>query len=440
LLCCTKENTIEQTHDNYLVEKMANDNLEKRTTRDASTQTEYSYFNVDKSTSTISLRQSTYRSCKIGIQVRSTIRNISSNSCVESRIYSDNSESESTTENDSDHSTDAANDVNIEDRSNESSQSTNEPLDDEPIATRNDSSLSVLETSFVSEADTIQSKDLDFVPEEEETSSSSDEEEFSSKEISDRCFLVYESKLKELLKFCPKCGSPIDKSQIHEHQNTGSQLILQLLCISGCSFKWKSQPIVGALHGLGNLFLTACITFTGIPFNKFDRFAWLLNLKFFSDSTYYQIRKNFVAPVVHDCWTEEQKKTIAELKGKDKVFLAGDGRCDSPGHSAKYGTYSFLDTQTGKVVNTTVIPVTEVANSNAMEKEGFIRLLRGIQQDSVKVDVVSTDRHVQIRKLMRTDPEFNSIKHEFDPWHLSKSLVKKLTKAAKRKGCEDYHQ
>ena len=68
-----------------------------------------------------------------------------------------------------------------------------------------------------------------------------------------------------------------------------------------------------------------------------------------------------------------------------------------------------------------------------MEKEGFIRVLRRIQSNSVKVDIVATDRHVQIRKLLRVDPEFNHIKHEFDPWHISKSLVKKLNKGGKEK-------
>ena len=251
----------------------------------------------------------------------------------------------------------------------------------------------------------------------------------------ERCFLVYESKLKELLKFCPKCRSPISESQ--EYKNTGSQLSIELSCLQGCSFVWNSQPKVGTLHGLGNLFLTSCITFTGIPFNKFERFAWLLNLKFFSDSTFYQLQKDFVTPVVHKSWEEERERMVTEITEKNIVILAGDGRCDSPGHSAKYCTYTFLDAETGKVVDTTVVPVTEVANSNAMEKEGFIRVLRRIQCNSVKVDIVSTDRHVQIRKLLRVDPEVNHIKHEFDPWHISKSLVKKLNKAAKKKGCED---
>ena len=50
------------------------------------------------------------------------------------------------------------------------------------------------------------------------------------------------------------------------------------------------------------------------------------------------------------------------------MTLAGDGRCDSPGHSAKYGTYTVLDVKSNKIVDFKVVSVCEVKNSNAMEK------------------------------------------------------------------------
>lgn len=59
------------------------------------------------------------------------------------------------------------------------------------------------------------------------------------------------------------------------------------------------------------------------------------------------------------------------LKSRDIVVLVGDGRCDSPGFSAKYCTYTFMESGTGCVIDTVVVPVTEVNNSNGMEKEGF---------------------------------------------------------------------
>ena len=32
-------------------------------------------------------------------------------------------------------------------------------------------------------------------------------------------------------------------------------------------------------------------------------------------------------------------------------MLAGDDRCDSPGHNAKYGTYSVMEVTTEKIVD-----------------------------------------------------------------------------------------
>ena len=46
---------------------------------------------------------------------------------------------------------------------------------------------------------------------------------------------------------------------------------------------------------------------------------------------------------------------------------------------------------------------------------------------------MSTDRHPQIRKLMRLDPSFNVIKHQFVPWHVAKGICKSLNKASVKK-------
>ena len=138
-------------------------------------------------------------------------------------------------------------------------------------------------------------------------------------------------------------------------------------------------------------------------------------------------------PVIKQKWKSERKRLIKLLKKRKLVVLVGDGRCDSPGHSAKYCTYTFIETETGHVVDTVVIPVTSVANSNAMEKAGFMKLVQSMKAEGVKIDIISTDKHTQIRRLMRMDPDYNSINHQFDPWHIAKAICKKLNKAAKIK-------
>ena len=49
---------------------------------------------------------------------------------------------------------------------------------------------------------------------------------------------------------------------------------------------------------------------------------------------------------------------IEELKTeKKKLMVGGDGRADSPGHSAKYGTYSLLELLCNKIVDFQLVRV-----------------------------------------------------------------------------------
>jgi hypothetical protein len=57
------------------------------------------------------------------------------------------------------------------------------------------------------------------------------------------------------------------------------------------------------------------------------------------------------------------------LKKARNVDVCGDGRCDNPGHSAEYGTYTIMDESTKKVIEFSVVQVTETTSSNAIEYE-----------------------------------------------------------------------
>lgn len=252
----------------------------------------------------------------------------------------------------------------------------------------------------------------------------------------ERVFLVYEEQLKELLRFCPKCGSLIISENTIEVQNEGSQLSLKLTCINDCEYQWQSQPSLTNIKGAGNLLITAGIFFCGIPFSKFEALSKLINLKCIGKGTYFNIREHYVFPVVKTTWEQQQLEIFSELKAREGgVVLAGDGRCDSPGHCAKYCTYTFLDVESQKVVDFDVVSVSQVANSNQMEKKGFVKTLGNIEANGIKVDIISTDRHPQIKKDMRVNHA--DIDHQFDPWHLAKSVSKKLSAASKKAGCSD---
>lgn len=44
-------------------------------------------------------------------------------------------------------------------------------------------------------------------------------------------------------------------------------------------------------------------------------------------------------------------------KNKDGVILTGDGRCDSLGYSAKFGSYTVIEQQINRVLNFQLVQV-----------------------------------------------------------------------------------
>lgn len=61
------------------------------------------------------------------------------------------------------------------------------------------------------------------------------------------------------------------------------------------------------------------------------------------------------------------------LRGK-AIDLAGDGRCDSPGFSAKYCTYTFHEATTKKIIHMEQVQVGEVRFTNE-GKGGYYKLI-----------------------------------------------------------------
>ena len=93
----------------------------------------------------------------------------------------------------------------------------------------------------------------------------------------------------------------------------------------------------------------------------------------------------------------------------------------------------MMDSITNRILDTQLVQVTEATSSVDMEKVGFGRSLDHLLEKKVPTAIVATDWHPSIKKLMKN--KYPAIKHEFDIWHLSKGLKKKLSERAKEKGC-----
>ncbi|XP_034722579.1 uncharacterized protein LOC117941677 isoform X1 [Etheostoma cragini] len=119
------------------------------------------------------------------------------------------------------------------------------------------------------------------------------------------------------------------------------------------------------------------------------------------------------------------------LSQAKSVIIRGDMRVDSPGHSAKYGSYTMMDVQTTEIADIQLVQSNEVGGSSNMEKEGLMRSLDLLHGSGVKLDCIITDRHPQIRKFLRE----RKISHYYDVWHVAKGLSKKLQQLGKDKDC-----
>ena len=199
----------------------------------------------------------------------------------------------------------------------------------------------------------------------------------------DRKFIVFESQLMQLFQRCHSCGLEVKlKTSIR-----GTLLVVNGVCPDGHILHWQSQPMVRGMAA-GNLLLPAAVLLCGLTFTSIANLADVFNLAVFSES---------------------------------------------PGYSAKYGTYTLMDSATDLILDYSLVQVSEVGSSVAMEKEGLQRCLDKLLTQGVAINSIATDRHTGVASLMKK--EYSFVDHQYDVWHMAKGVTKKLAKKAKTKHC-----
>ena len=68
-------------------------------------------------------------------------------------------------------------------------------------------------------------------------------------------------------------------------------------------------------------------------------------------SSFLKIQKKHLFPVINHFYVKQRNKILSELKTYTALNVIGDEQCDSPCFSAKYGTYSFMDEQSNKIID-----------------------------------------------------------------------------------------
>ncbi|XP_068692699.1 uncharacterized protein [Montipora foliosa] len=175
---------------------------------------------------------------------------------------------------------------------------------------------------------------------------------------------------------------------------------------------------------------------TGSSTSKSLRMLKLMNVACISESTFYRHVSSYVSPVIIQHWKANQHQLFNTLRASNNnLILAGDGRCDSPGYCAKFGSFTLIEQEINKVVDFQLVQSNEVRNSAWMEHEGLVRAVNVISDARLKIAQLITDRHKQNTAWIKR--QLPDTAHYFDIWHVSKGLCKKIDKLAKKKECED---
>lgn len=89
-------------------------------------------------------------------------------------------------------------------------------------------------------------------------------------------------------------------------------------------------------------------------------------------------------------------------------MLSGDGRCDSPGSSAKFCTYSLMESMSGVIIHMEHVDRREVQNKSPnMEREALRRGLQFLASSSVSVAELTTDASTAIIAMLNKNNSYH---------------------------------
>lgn len=168
----------------------------------------------------------------------------------------------------------------------------------------------------------------------------------------ERQFLVSETCLASILGKCDLCEESCEPVV---QFTRGTMIGTVSTCTNGHTTQWESQK---CHHGMpwSNLLLAGSMVFSGINTAKCLRLFRHLRVPTISASTFNRIQSAYVVPAALFTWDFQQADLLNQYEGRT-LTVGGDARCDSPGFSAKFGSYTLMDLETGKVVDFQLVQV-----------------------------------------------------------------------------------
>ena len=162
----------------------------------------------------------------------------------------------------------------------------------------------------------------------------------------------------ELFTHCSVCHNTCTGEVAYKQ---GTYISVKQYC-SHCEHQqlWSSQPCIKDTP-VGNILLSAAILFGGATSGKILRVLNHMKVACFTERTFYYHQRRYLEPAVMSVWEEKQSTLLAQCRATGvPLIIGGDGRADSPGHSAKYGSCGILDLTTNKVINMQLVQVISI--------------------------------------------------------------------------------
>lgn len=182
-------------------------------------------------------------------------------------------------------------------------------------------------------------------------------------------YIVFASSLHKLFTWChcPSCGS-VDITV--STQVIGTLLSATINCVScDAKSKWNSQPHIGYFPA-GNILLSAGILFAGATAGKVLRVLNSIGISTYCRRTFFRHQREILNPAITTVWKTQQENLLTVLEvEKRPLILGGDGRADSPGHSAKYGTYTMMELESNLVLDIQQVQVCWQNAKNCANKQ-----------------------------------------------------------------------
>ena len=138
----------------------------------------------------------------------------------------------------------------------------------------------------------------------------------------------------------------------------GSMVVVQQDC-PRCEYsrRWYSQPLINNIPA-GNILLSGAILFCGLSYTKFLRAMDTINIAAISPRTFQEHATSYLQPTIWHGWCEHQTLLLDQLRRSGgQLVLGGDGRADSPGHCAKYMSYTLMELTQNKIIELQLIQV-----------------------------------------------------------------------------------